>query len=96
MCFFYIFVPPGMMSGSLFQAVGKGMNSLVINLLRSLVFNAVFAWMFAFTFNMGQAGVWWGIVVGDIVGGMVGYLWASMYLRRILKYEDKSKVGTVS
>ena len=80
-----------MMSGSLFQAVGKGVNSLIINLLRSLVFNAVFAWAFAFVLGLGQAGIWWGIVAGDIAGGMVGYLWASAYLRRILKYEDKAK-----
>lgn len=90
MCFFYLFVPPGMMSGSLFQAVGKGMNSLVIHLFRSLVFIAVFAWLFTFVFGMGQEGVWWGIVAGDILGGVFGYLWASLYLRRIMKYEDKS------
>lgn len=90
MCLFYLFVPPGMMSGSLFQSVGKGMNSLVIHILRSLVFIAVFAWVFTFVLDMGQQGVWWGIVAGDILGGIVGYLWASAYLRRILKYEDKA------
>ena len=91
MCFFYIFVPPGMMSGSLFQAVGKGVNSLIINLLRSLIFSSIFAWAFAFVLDLGQAGIWWGIVAGDILGGVVGYLWASAYLRRILKYEDKAE-----
>lgn len=89
MCFFYLFVPPGMMSGSLFQAVGKGMNSLVIHVFRNLVFIAVFAWLFTFVLNLGQAGVWWGIVAGDIAGGIFGYAWVSLYLKRILKYEDK-------
>lgn len=91
MCFFYIFVPPGIMSGSLFQAVGKGLNSLIINLLRNLVFIAVFSWVFAFILDMGQTGIWWGIVAGDICGGFVGILWASTYLKRILKYEDRAE-----
>ena len=90
MCFFYLFVPPGMMSGSVFQAVGKGMNSLVIHLFRNLFFIAVFAWVFGFVLDLGETGIWWGIVAGDIAGGIFGYLWASIYLRRILKYEDKS------
>ncbi len=90
MCLFYLFVPPGMMSGSLFQAAGKGMNSLVIHILRSLVFIAVFAWIFTFILDMGQEGVWWGIVAGDILGGIAGYIWASAYLKRLLKYEDKN------
>ena len=85
MCFFYIFVPPGIMSGSIFQGVGKGITSLIFTVLRQLVFVAIFAYLLAMTLNFGQQGVWWGIVAGDIAGSVVSYLWARLYISRIQK-----------
>lgn len=87
MCFFYPFVPPGIMSGSLFQGIGKGMTSLCINLLRNLVFIAVFAYLFGFVLGIGEHGIWWGVVAGDIIGGLVGFSWARIYISRLLKYQ---------
>lgn len=87
MCFFYPFVPPGIMSGSLFQGVGKGFTSLTINLFRNLLFIAVFAYVFGVVLEYGEHGVWWGIVAGDILGGILGYVWVRVYLSRLLKYQ---------
>jgi len=84
MCFFYPFVPPGIMSGSVFQATGKGMTSLVITLLRNLVFIAVFAYIIGIVLGFGEHGIWWGIVAGDILGGTVSFIWARMYISRLL------------
>ena len=84
MCLFYPFVPPGVMSGAIFQATGKGMTSLVITVLRNLVFIAVFAYLFGIVFGWGEHGVWWGIVAGDILGGTVAYLWARYYISRLI------------
>ncbi|PKL66035.1 MAG: MATE family efflux transporter [Methanomicrobiales archaeon HGW-Methanomicrobiales-3] len=84
MCLFYPFVPPGVMSGAVFQATGKGMTSLVITVLRNLVFIAVFAYLFGIVFGWGEHGVWWGIVAGDILGGTVAYLWARYYISRLI------------
>jgi len=89
MCFFYIFVPPGMMSCSMFQGVGKGMTSLFINFLRNLAFIAVFAWVFAYSLGMGVDGVWWGIVAGDVLGGVVALAWALLYLRMLTRVEER-------
>jgi Na+-driven multidrug efflux pump len=83
MCLFYPFVPPGMMSTSIFQGVGKGMTSLAIVVLRELVFIAVFAWMFGIVLGMGERGVWWGMVVGVTLGSLVAYAWARVYIRRL-------------
>lgn len=87
MCFFYPFVAPGLMSGSLFQGVGKGMTSLILNVFRNLVFIAVFAYVFGITLGYGEHGIWWGIVAGDILGGTLGYIWARVYLSRLLIYQ---------
>lgn len=84
MCFFYPFVPPGMMSGSIFQATGRGMASLVITTLRNLLFIAAFAYLFCIVLGYGEHGVWWGIVAGDILGGTVAFLWARYYIARLI------------
>jgi putative MATE family efflux protein len=84
MCFFYPFVPPGIMSGSIFQATGKGMTSLIITVLRNLVFIAVFAYLFGVLLGYGEHGIWWGIVAGDIVGGLVAFGWARWYISRLI------------
>ena len=83
MCVFYLFVPPGIMSSSIFQGVGKGITSLILTVLRQLLFVAIFAYLLAINLNLGQQGVWWGIVAGDIAGGIVAYIWARLYISRI-------------
>jgi len=43
----------------------------------------IFAYILAIPLNMGERGVWWGIVAGDIVGGIVAYVWARFYIKRL-------------
>lgn len=83
MCFFYIFVPPGVMSGSIFQGVGKGINSLILTVLRQLIFVAVFSYFLAIPLGWGQQGVWWGIVAGNTAGSAVAFTWARLYIKRL-------------
>jgi putative MATE family efflux protein len=87
MCFFYPFVAPGIMSGCLFQGVGKGMTSLILNVFRNILFIAVFAYLFGIVLGHGEHGIWWGIVAGDILGGIVAIIWAKVYLSRLLRYQ---------
>ena len=84
MCFFYPFIPPGVMSGSIFQATGRGVSSLIMTVLRNLVFIAVFSYLFGIVLGFGEHGVWWGIVAGDILGGTVAFLWARTYISRLI------------
>ncbi len=84
MCFFYPFVPPGIMSGSIFQGMGKGVNSLIVSLFRNLIFIALSAYILGVVLGMGEQGVWWGIVIGDILGGLLGYAWAWLHIRSLI------------
>jgi putative MATE family efflux protein len=84
MCFFYPFIPPGVMSGSVFQATGRGVSSLVMTILRNLVFIAVSAYLIGIVLGYGEHGVWWGIVAGDILGGIVSFVWARYYISRLI------------
>jgi Na+-driven multidrug efflux pump len=83
MCLFYPFVPLGLLSSSVFQGVGKGPTSLFLTFMRSLAFAAVFAYLFAIPLGMGEQGVWWGMVTGEISGGLLAFTWARVYISQL-------------
>jgi putative MATE family efflux protein len=83
MCLFYLTVPLGITAGAVFQGMGKGITSLLLTLLREVVFISFFAYLFAFTLGFGSQGVWWGIVVGGGLGCIVAYIWANIYINRL-------------
>ncbi|PWR73948.1 MATE family efflux transporter [Methanospirillum lacunae] len=86
MCIFYPFVPPGIMSSSIFQGTGRGISSLILNVLRNMVFMATSAYLLGVVFGLGEHGVWYGIVIGDILGGIVGFIWVRIYISRLMRY----------
>ncbi len=81
MCLFFIIVPLGITASSIFQAMGKGLTSLALTVIREVAFISVFAYLFAFTFGFGSPGVWWGIVVGGAFGCAIAYLWANRFIK---------------
>ncbi len=85
MCLFYIIVPLGITASSIFQAMGKGMTSLILTIIREVAFISVFAYLFAFVLGIGEHGVWWGIVVGGACGCTLAYFWARTYINRLKK-----------
>ncbi len=89
-CLFYPMTALGMLSSSLFQGIGKGFNSLAATILRTLVFVPGFAAIFAIYLDQGLTGVWWGIVVGNILGSSVLYAWARTHIKDLVKKEAKA------
>jgi putative MATE family efflux protein len=79
---FVLAIPHGIMSSMMFQGVGKGTYSLLITLLRSLILESVFAYLFCFIFGWGLTGIYAGVVFGCFVGGTVGYMWAKFFIRK--------------
>lgn len=79
---FVLAIPQGLMSSMLFQGVGKGVYSLILTLLRSLIFEVLFTYLFTFIFGWGLVGIYAGIVLGCFAGGMVGYIWAKIFIKR--------------
>ena len=86
MCFFYPFVSPGIMSSAFFQGVGKGMSSLILSVLREIIFMGSAAYILGVTLGFGEHGVWWGLVIGDILGGLTGFIWVRIFISRLMKY----------
>jgi putative MATE family efflux protein len=93
MCLFYPFTPLGMFSSSVFQGTGHGLTSLVISLFRNLVFIAVFSYLLAVVFGFAEMGVF--MVAGNILGGLVGYLWARTFIARLIRTWEAETGGLV-
>ncbi|MFH1821612.1 MAG: MATE family efflux transporter [Methanobacteriota archaeon] len=82
-CLFWPFVSFGMLSSSLFQGVGRGTSSLIATVLRSLILTLLFVFLLAFVFNYGLVGIWWGIVLANMVGSLVVFTWVRSYVKRL-------------
>jgi putative MATE family efflux protein len=82
----WIFLPGvalGMLSSSMFQGTGKGMNSLILTLLRTVILTPPLALLFSYTLDMGLEGVWWGLVFANLIGSAASYLWSRSYIRKL-------------
>ena len=87
---FVLAIPHGIMSSMMFQGVGKGTYSFIITVLRSLIAESVFAYLFCFIFGWGLVGIYAGVVFGCFVGGTVGYIWAKFFIKKF-KAESEDK-----
>ncbi len=85
LCVFCIALPLGIISSSTFQGLGKAFISLTLTIQRALVFEIIFMYLFAFVWNMGVMGIWWGLSLGGLVGYLVSYIYTKIYLREIKK-----------
>jgi Na+-driven multidrug efflux pump len=71
------------MSSSMFQGAGKGSYALIVTIVRTLVLGTPLAAVFALNLNMGLTGVWWGMVIGNLCGSMIAFIWANLYIRKL-------------
>ena len=76
-------VPFGMLTSSMFQGIGKGENSLAVTVFRTLIMQVFFAYFFGITLKFGLVGVWWGIVLGNVVASAVGFLWGKLTIKQL-------------
>lgn len=88
-CLFYLFFPLGVVSSSIFQGLGKGLNSLIIAFIRALILQIVFSYVFAIVLNLGQTGVWYGIVLGNAIGAIIAYIWSKIYISKLSNEDEK-------
>ncbi len=84
-CLFYLAVPLGMLTSAMFRGVGKGMNSLIVTILRTFVFQLSAAYLFGITFGFGLIGIWWGIAAGNICAVVITFIWGRSTVNRILQ-----------
>ena len=82
-CLFYPGAAFGIASSAMFQGTGKGIYSLIATLLRTIILTPIFAVLFCCVFSLGLSGVWWGLVVANLIGSIVSFTWAKLYIRQL-------------
>jgi Na+-driven multidrug efflux pump len=58
LCFFILLMPFGILSGNIFQSMGKGTISLALTFFRAFILEVVFSGLFAFVFGMADFGTY--------------------------------------
>jgi len=84
-CLFYPSAAFGIASSAMFQGTGKGIYALVATLLRTVILTPILAVFFCCFFTFGLDGVWWGIVIANLIGSLVSFTWAKMHIHKIKK-----------
>ncbi|UCD06276.1 MAG: MATE family efflux transporter [candidate division WOR-3 bacterium] len=83
MCIYYPAAAFGILSSAVFQGVGKGIYSLCVTVVRTIILVAPLAYVFAVQFNLRLPGIWWGIVTGNTIGGIIAFTWARHTIAKI-------------
>jgi Na+-driven multidrug efflux pump len=84
-CIFYPTIAFGMLSSSMFQGTGKGINALIVTVFRTILLAVPLAYLFAIVLGWNLTGLWWGIAAGNIAGALIAFTWARLYVNRLKK-----------
>jgi len=75
----------GIITSAMFQGTGKGTYSLITTLLRTIVLTVFLSALFTFVFQWGLTGIWWGLVIANLVGSIIALLWGKIYVNNLMK-----------
>ena len=85
MCLFILYVPFGASASNVFQGVGKGTVSLILTTVREFILVLIFAYLLGFTFNMGEFGIYCGMLLGGGIGSLICYACIELYINKLIK-----------
>ncbi len=88
MCLFILYVPFGASAGNVFQGVGKGTVSLVLTTFREFILVLIFAYLLGFTFNMGEFGIYCGMLLGGGIGSLICYACIELYINKLIRSQN--------
>ena len=89
MCLFILYVPFGASAGNVFQGLGKGTTSFILTTFREFVLVLIFAYILGFVFNMGERGIYYGMLLGGFLGSVIAYGYIEIYVDRLIKGKVK-------
>ncbi|WP_405309517.1 MATE family efflux transporter [Methanobrevibacter sp.] len=90
MSFFILYVPFGASAGNVFQGVGKGTISFILTTFREFILVLIFAYLLGFTFNMGEFGIYCGMLLGGGIGSLICYACIELYINKLIKGRDNA------
>ena len=88
MCLFILYVPFGASAGNVFQGVGKGTISFILTTFREFILVLIFAYLLGFTFNMGEFGIYCGMLLGGGIGSLICYGCIELYINKLIRGQN--------
>jgi putative MATE family efflux protein len=88
-CLFYPGAAFGMMASAVFQGTGKGNYALIATILRTIMLALPIAFIFTYFLNMDIIGVWWALVIANLIGSVVSFAWCKIYIRNLMLSNGK-------
>ena len=67
---------------NILQAMGKGITSLCLIILKELIFT-ICAYIFAFYLGLGSDGIYYGMLVGGTIGSAIAFCYGYFYIKRL-------------
>ena len=84
MCLFILYVPFGASAGNIFQGVGKGTISFILTAIREFLLVLIFSYALGFVFNMGEYGIYYGMLIGGGIGSVIAYVAIEIYINKLI------------
>jgi putative MATE family efflux protein len=82
---FYPTVPLGMLTSAMFRGIGKGMRSLIVTILRTIILQVPISYLLGITFGFGLNGVWTGIVTANLLAVAVTFTWGKYTVEHVIE-----------
>lgn len=80
---FLIITPVGGICAMVFQGMGKGTISLLLTIVRELVFVVLLSYLFGILLNFGVNGVLNGFIMGLIIGSAISLIVFELFIRKV-------------
>jgi putative MATE family efflux protein len=80
---FLVVTPIGGICAMVFQAMGKGTISLLLTVVRELVFVVVLSYILGIVLNLGVNGVLVGFILGLIIGSAISLMTFEFYIKKV-------------
>ena len=90
MCLFILYVPFGASAGNVFQGVGKGTISFILTTFREFILVLIFAYLLGFVFNMGEFGIYCGMLLGGGIGSLICYACIELYINKLIRSQNNA------
>jgi MATE family, multidrug efflux pump len=93
LCFGYPATAIGMLTSSFFQGVGKGLYSLIVTILRTLLIAIPVAAVLGIVFGLGMKGVYLGFLIAGWTASLIALTWSEAFIRQLRRAPSPSRSG---
>ena len=80
---FLVFAPLGILTSSMFQGIGQGEKALIMTVLRTIIMQILFAYIFGLVLQFGLIGIWWGMIIGNASAAIIGFVWGKIIINHL-------------